>query len=142
MRGPSRAGARFPNPIGEFLRHSGTPLFSRTKSPADLCRGAAGCRCAVSIWRPQRRIRTDRDPSGYARRLRQSEYFRMRSGLFMTLILVVWFAPLAGAQSPQECIQPSTYALLRQDEDYGYLRNPPCRQDFWDPVKFIPFDSE
>jgi hypothetical protein len=66
----------------------------------------------------------------------------MRSGLFITLILVVWFVPLAGAQSPQGCFQPSTYALLRQDEDYGYLRNPACRQDFWDPVKFIPFDSE
>ena len=50
--------------------------------------------------------------------------------------------PPAEAQSPQGCSPPSAFALLRQDEDYSDLRNPACRQDFWDPVKFIPFDSE
>lgn len=60
----------------------------------------------------------------------------------MVLILVIQFAASAKAQSPQGCSSPSEYALLRQDEDYSGLRNPACRHDFWDPVKFIPLDTE
>ena len=66
----------------------------------------------------------------------------MRSRLLTTLILLARLVPPAEAQSPQSCFPPSAYALLRQDEDYSDLNNPACRQDFWDPVKFIPFDSE
>lgn len=60
----------------------------------------------------------------------------------MTLILLVQFASFAEAQSPQGCSPRSAYALLRQDEDYSDLKNPVCRQDFWDPVKFISLDSK
>jgi hypothetical protein len=60
----------------------------------------------------------------------------------MTLILVALRVTLAEAQSPQGCSPPSAYALLRQDEDYSYLKDRACHQDFWDPVKFIPFNSE
>lgn len=66
----------------------------------------------------------------------------MRSGLFITPILVAWVSTLAEAQSPQGCPPLSPYALLRQDEDYSDLRNPACLQDFWDPLKFIPFGSD
>jgi hypothetical protein len=44
----------------------------------------------------------------------------------------------AGANCPAS---PS-YALLRQDEDYSYLRDPTCRRDFLDPVKFISLGSQ
>ena len=57
------------------------------------------------------------------------------------MILVASFVAVAQAQASQGCPQPSGYALLRQDEDYSELRNPACRQDFWDPLKFIPFGS-
>ena len=33
--------------------------------------------------------------------------------------------------------RPPGYELLRQDEDYWYLSNPACRNDFWDRVKFV-----
>jgi hypothetical protein len=66
----------------------------------------------------------------------------MRCRLFMTLILVALSVTLAKAQSPPGCSPPSAYALLRQDENYTYLSDPACRQDFWDAVKFIPFNSE
>lgn len=33
------------------------------------------------------------------------------------------------------------YALLRQDDDNGYLRSPQCRSDFWDQLKYIPLGS-
>jgi hypothetical protein len=38
-------------------------------------------------------------------------------------------------------IQPPAYALLRQDEDYRYVLNPACRDDYWDRVKYVPLGS-
>ena len=31
-----------------------------------------------------------------------------------------------------------SYKLLREDEDWSFLRDPTLRQDFWDPIKYIP----
>ena len=30
-----------------------------------------------------------------------------------------------------------SYMLLREDEDWSFLRDPTLRQDFWDPIKYI-----
>src|SRR5580692_1423379 len=30
------------------------------------------------------------------------------------------------------------YKLLREDEDWSFLKNPKLREDFWDPIKYIP----
>jgi alginate export protein len=41
-----------------------------------------------------------------------------------------------------ECpTRPPTYQLLRQDEDYRYLGNPACRDDYWDRAKYVPLGS-
>jgi hypothetical protein len=45
------------------------------------------------------------------------------------------------SQSDQKSECPTTppaYKLLRYEEDYSYLKNPCCRTDFWDPIKYIP----
>ena len=34
-----------------------------------------------------------------------------------------------------------TYQLLREDEDWSFLRDRALRQDFWDPIKYIPLPS-
>jgi hypothetical protein len=34
------------------------------------------------------------------------------------------------------CAHPPTQ-LIRYEEDYAFLRDPACRTDFWDPVKYI-----
>src|SRR5262249_22203400 len=53
-------------------------------------------------------------------------------------------APKNGTAAPQpdqksECeTPPPAYKLLRYEEDYSYLKNPLCRTDFWDPIKYIP----
>jgi hypothetical protein len=36
---------------------------------------------------------------------------------------------------------PPPYELLRQDEDYRYLRNPICRHDELDHLKYIPLEA-
>jgi len=37
---------------------------------------------------------------------------------------------------------PPAYALLRQDEDYRYLRNPACSNDYWDRLKYVKLGSD
>jgi len=36
---------------------------------------------------------------------------------------------------------PPPYGLLRQDEDYRYLSNPACGQEYWDRLKYVPLGS-
>ena len=35
-----------------------------------------------------------------------------------------------------------TYDILREDEDWSFLKDPSLRQDFWDPLKYIPLGRE
>jgi len=35
-----------------------------------------------------------------------------------------------------------TYSLLRENEDWSFLKDPSHRQDFWDPIKYIPLGPE
>jgi len=62
------------------------------------------------------------------------------------ILSIVAFALLVGlppahAQSDQTSgpsIPDRNYQLLRGDEDWSFLRGPALRQDFWDPIKYIP----
>ncbi len=42
--------------------------------------------------------------------------------------------------------QPATpvrsYSLVRENEDWSFLKDPSLRQDFWDPIKFIPLRAD
>ena len=35
-----------------------------------------------------------------------------------------------------------SYSLLRENEDWSFLKNPLFKQDFWDPIKYIPLGSD
>src|ERR1700758_1380284 len=62
----------------------------------------------------------------------------------IVLILVSAFLigmPSANAQAvgtAPSVIQDRTYKLLREDEDWSFLSDRNLRQDFWDPIKYIP----
>jgi hypothetical protein len=45
------------------------------------------------------------------------------------------------SKAQSKCPDPPEYELLRQDEDYSYLRNDACKQDRWDPLKYIRLGS-
>ena len=52
--------------------------------------------------------------------------------------------PTAEAKSQcgtQQKTPDRTYKLLREDEDWSFLRDRSLRQDFWDPIKYIPLRS-
>src|SRR5271156_1916052 len=47
----------------------------------------------------------------------------------------------AGAQSDHAVASASSdrsYQLLSEDEDWSFLKDPALRQDFWDPIKYVP----
>ena len=43
------------------------------------------------------------------------------------------------AQSP--CPDPPDYQVLRQDEDYSYLRDDACKRHRWDSLKYVQLGS-
>jgi hypothetical protein len=63
---------------------------------------------------------------------------RIFSILALAFFLVV---PTSHAQSGQDTNSPApdrSYKLLSEDEDWSFLRNRSLREDFWDPIKYIP----
>ena len=44
-------------------------------------------------------------------------------------------------QAQSTCPNPPEYELLRQDEDYSYLRNDKCKRDRWDALKYVRLGS-
>jgi hypothetical protein len=61
------------------------------------------------------------------------------TAFWLFLVLVVPGAISLQAQST--CPNPPEYQLLRQDEDYSYLRDPACRRDRWDYLKYVRLGS-
>src|SRR4029077_792180 len=58
----------------------------------------------------------------------------------LAVALLVGLPPLH-AQSDQTSgpvLPDRNYQLLREDENWSFLRDPALRQDFWDPIKYIP----
>src|SRR5215813_11741936 len=50
------------------------------------------------------------------------------------------FALAAAIQAQTEPVR--TYTLLREDEDWSFLKDPSLRQDPWDRLKYIPLGRE
>lgn len=44
---------------------------------------------------------------------------------------------VAETAAPADCPRPEI-AMSRYEEDYGFLRDPACRTELWDPIKYIP----
>jgi hypothetical protein len=61
--------------------------------------------------------------------------------LFFIFTLMMLIRPGAPCAEMGMRSTPPAYALNRADEDYGYLRDPALRTDFWDPVKYIPLSE-
>jgi hypothetical protein len=57
------------------------------------------------------------------------------------LFVLVLFGDTVVAQT--QCpTDPPAYELLRQDEDYRYLSNPACGNDYWDRLKYVQLRSD
>src|SRR5216684_9371978 len=64
----------------------------------------------------------------------------MRTASILAIALA--FGALQARAQSVETAPPVTqgrsYQLLREDEDWSFLRDSSLRQDFWDPIKYIP----
>src|SRR5246500_1576573 len=65
----------------------------------------------------------------------------MRIVLILGAAALLTGVPSANAQAvgtAPPVIQDRSYKLLREDEDWSFLRDRSLREDFWDPIKYIP----
>jgi hypothetical protein len=58
------------------------------------------------------------------------------AGLALLVVATQLFAQPASTDQVPEVDR--NYKLLREDEDWSFLRDPNLREDFWDPIKYIP----
>jgi hypothetical protein len=42
------------------------------------------------------------------------------------------------SSTPTATVQDRSYKLLREDEDWSFLQDRSLKEDFWDPIKYIP----
>ncbi len=67
---------------------------------------------------------------------------------FDRLLVLLAILSIGGslAVRAQEAAKPPepdrSYKLLREDENWSFLANKELRQDFWDPIKYIPLRSQ
>ena len=57
-------------------------------------------------------------------------------------IALVWFAVWFGVASSAHAQSVPAYSLLRENEDWSFLRDTSLRQDIWDPLKYIRLGSD
>ena len=58
--------------------------------------------------------------------------------LTAALLIGVWGAHAQVGGTTPSVAHDRSYKLLREDEDWSFLRDRNLRQDFWDPIKYIP----
>jgi Alginate export len=63
---------------------------------------------------------------------------RVFSILALVLLAVVPYVHAQSGQTANSPLPDRSYSLLREDEDWSFLQNSALRQDFWDPIKYIP----
>ena len=63
---------------------------------------------------------------------------RIFSILAVVILLCIMPAHAQSDQAGGPVLPDRNYQLLREDEDWSFLRDPALRQDFWDPIKYIP----
>jgi hypothetical protein len=68
----------------------------------------------------------------------------MRTASAWTFALAAAITALqAQTDQPASSAEPvRTYTLLGEDEDWSFLKDPSLRQDFWDPLKYIPLGTD
>src|SRR5690349_23649077 len=57
------------------------------------------------------------------------------------LVAVLVLTSAAWSLAASSCPSRPQYSNTRYDDDFSYLRDPVCRKDFWDPLKYIPLNA-
>jgi hypothetical protein len=57
------------------------------------------------------------------------------------LIVAVLLSSTASARVEKPSCERPSLELVRYDEDWSFLRDPRCRTDVWDPLKYVALDA-
>jgi hypothetical protein len=57
------------------------------------------------------------------------------------VVAVLVLSNVARSVAASSCPSEPRYSNARYDDDFSYLRDPACRNDLWDPLKYIPLNS-
>jgi hypothetical protein len=89
-------------------------------------------------------VRDRQSPQRRSKKLAIKEMKSMRT--FLILAAAFSLAGLTAHAQSDNAVDPAipdrSYKLLREDENWTFLRNRALRQDFWDPIKYIPLRSD
>src|SRR5262249_15339779 len=125
------------------MRSQVFPRRSRRQSPQELLRWSPRIRPTAGAQHSCNSLAATLRRSTRRRNRPQADVDRMQARSVLPIILLLHLPPLhgqarqgAGANAPDR-----NYKLLREDEDWSFLRDPALRQDFWDPIKYIPLPS-
>ena len=66
---------------------------------------------------------------------------RYLSASFCCMIFLILICPDPASAETELSCAPPPYALNRADDDLQYLRDPACRTNFWDPIKYMPLNA-
>src|SRR5262245_26321683 len=110
--------------------HDGYSIWARVLAPNFECRSRrkSRTRCKDHTGLVPSVLKT------YAKA--QMNLIRMRSVLWLSMILSA-----VSLRAQPACPHPPAYEVLRQDEDYRYLRDNACKQDRWDFLKYARLGS-
>ena len=56
-------------------------------------------------------------------------------------LIAIWFLPILAycqTENSDHAAPGRTYSLLRENEDWSWLANPALREDYADPIKYLP----
>ena len=67
--------------------------------------------------------------------------FRTSHSVAAAVVAVLVLISVSGIQAASSCPSAPRYSDARYDDDFSYLRDPSCRNDLWDPLKYIPLNS-
>src|SRR5580698_1126290 len=67
---------------------------------------------------------------------------RVAPACVITLLVAVSSVHAQSDQTTAPVGPVRTYSLLRENEDWSLLQDPSLREDFWDPIKYIPLGED
>src|SRR5271156_3458151 len=67
--------------------------------------------------------------------------FRTSHSVAIAVVVLLVLIGVSGSQAASSCPSGPRYSDARYDDDFSYLRDLACRNDFWDPLKYIPLNS-
>jgi hypothetical protein len=85
--------------------------------------------------------REKREREGEQRALWRPNFLRTWRRVVAGAVAVFAVLNAVSSRAASGCSSAPRFSDTRYDDDFSYLRDPACRNDFWDSLKYIPLDA-